>query len=187
MSEAQRLSSFFRDCRTICGRKSPHSSSMRTERTHIIPWSGLGFLVCSPYRTGTRVFRTAEPHEFACTRARFPCVFLLPVSCCLLCHCVAKHRNCTMWRSKLAEPSETSGRFFQCLTRTHKSLEGILALGASPENIWVAWGMPWNPGARLLLHGQWVIHGPYVGDELRLQVWAWRCCLAACKHLTKTR
>lgn len=97
MSGTQRLSSFFRDCRSICRSKNPHSSLTGTEQS-CIQGSELGLL---PLQLAPEFFRRVRAHIFDYARSRFPCMFLQSVLCCPFCHCVTKHQNCKIKSSSL--------------------------------------------------------------------------------------
>lgn len=102
MSGTQRLSYFFRYCRTICRRKSPHSSLTGTDRTHMVSCSGLGFCKFSLVELASYISGELSPMYLPVPGSGFLAI-LLPVSCCTLCCCVAKHQNYTLWISKSAE------------------------------------------------------------------------------------
>lgn len=94
MSGTQRLSSFFRDCRSICRSKNPHSSLTETEEP---AFKAEGW-VFSPYNWHQNFQKSRSPLIWLC---QVQISIFQPLLCCPFCCCVTKHQNCKMRSSSL--------------------------------------------------------------------------------------
>lgn len=159
MSGTQRLSYFFRYCRTICRRKSPHSSLTGTDRTHMVSCSGLGF--CK--------FSLVELAPYFSVELS-PCIYLyqgqvsLQSSClCHVAHCAVVLLNIRTTHYGSANQQSFLG--FSSLISVSNKDPGV------PVRYFGFRGQPWEPLGylRSTTHppGQypWGVHGLYVGDE----------------------